>query len=71
MKDMTLGEMLRRKMTDYGYSSVRELAEALGVTDSHIYYALKNQHGAGLELRRAMVQELDVSPEILERVARQ
>lgn len=60
-----LAALLRRKMTDYGYSTINELADALGTSDSHLYSAMIGAHGVGIELRRSICLELDIHPDVL------
>ena len=64
--EMTLRELLRFKMLDYGYTSVCDFADMLGVSWQHMFKLLAGQFSAiGIETRRAIVQRLDVSPDVL------
>lgn len=69
--DMTLKELLERKAKDYGYETETELAEALGVSASCLNRVLREKRRPGIGLRRAICRELDVAPEVLERVIRE
>lgn len=65
---MTLEELLVRKAYYYGYGSAAKLAEVLGVSASCLNRVLREKRLPGIGLRRAICRELDVAPEVLERV---
>jgi transcriptional regulator with XRE-family HTH domain len=68
---VTLEELLVRKAYYYGFGTETELAEALGVSTSCLSRVLREKCRPGIGLRRAICRELDVAPEVLERVIRE
>ena len=68
MDHMTLDELLRRKAVDYGYGSLAAMARSWGLTERHLYPIVQGIYGLSIEIRRLIVNELDVAPEVLERM---
>ncbi len=63
---MSLGELLRVKMDDYGYGSVRELAAALGISGERLESLMQSaQADPEIEERAAISRVLDVDPGVL------
>ena len=67
---MSLRELLERKAADYGYDSIREMARSLGIDSERLYGPASGRTAMGIETRRWIVRELDVSADVLERVIR-
>lgn len=63
----TLQDLLWRKMFDYGFRSVREMAEAVGVHYCNIWYVMSDRrYKPGLDVRRKLCAALDIAPEVLD-----
>lgn len=67
---MTLRKLIERKARDYGYGSVWKMCKELGFDPERLYSPMRGDGQLGIDTKRRIVRELDVSPEILERVAR-
>lgn len=71
MENITLSELLRRKMIDYGFATVREFGEFVGIDSERLHY-----HMAGKtvyprrEVRVKLCRALDIAPEVLDRAIR-
>lgn len=65
---MTLDELLRRKAVDYGYGTLKAMAEAMGIKDQRLKNVVNARVRLSLEMRRLIIRELDVAPEVLERM---
>ena len=65
---MTLDELLRRKAADYGYGSLKGMARAWRISPLALYNLVSARSGISLKMRRLIVRELDVAPEVLERM---
>ena len=60
-----LAGLLFRRMTDYGYRSVDELAEAAGLEPSTIFHLLKHERMCPRpETRRKLCRVLDIDPDV-------
>lgn len=68
IEHMTLDELLKRKAADYGYGSIRALSRALGFKSKRLAPIVEGRHRLSMEVRRAIVRELDVAPEVLDRM---
>lgn len=68
IEHMTLDELLKRKAKDYGYGSVRAMSRALGLKSRRLEAIVQGMNGMTIEIRRAIVQQLDVDPEVLDRM---
>ena len=68
METMTLDELLRRKAIDYGYGSLAAMAESWGLSRRTLYQITQGVNGLSIEMRRRIVNERDVAPEVLERM---
>jgi transcriptional regulator with XRE-family HTH domain len=63
---MTLTELLARKMADYEYGSVAEMARDMGVSRRLLEVYMRGVPVMlGDRMRRAIIRTLDVDPEIL------
>ena len=65
---MTLDELLRRKAVDYGYGSIRAMSRALGLKSKRLAPIVQGRSRLSMELRRLIVRELDVAPEVLDKM---
>ena len=65
---MTLDELLRRKAVDYGYGSLKGMARALGISPLALYNIANAKTRVSKRMRILFVRELDVAPEVLERM---
>lgn len=68
---MTLSELLRRKMNDYGYKSLTEFSEALGIPYGDVYgYICCKTTYLRAKNRRKICVALDIAPKVLDRAIR-
>jgi hypothetical protein len=67
---MSLGDVLRRKASDYGYKTIGEMALALGMDESAMYCIASGECLPALKTRRILCRELDISPVVMERMVR-
>lgn len=71
IEQMTLQELVTRRLRDYGYRGAGDLADIIGV---HVTYAewimSGKQKNVGIETRRALVKALDLDPGVIERSVR-
>lgn len=68
LENMTLGELLKRKAVDYGYGTLAAMAESWGIGRRTLYQVVQGINGLSIEMRRRIINELDVAPEVLERM---
>lgn len=65
-----MGELLRQKKVDYGYRSIDEMAADIGIASGHLSEMMQDRRKSGKRGMRKIVQGLDVSPEVAEKVVR-
>lgn len=70
IENMTMGELLRQKKADYGYRSIDEMAADIGISSGHLLEMMHDRRKPGKRGVRKIVQRLDVSPEVAEKVVR-
>lgn len=70
IENMTMGELLRQKKADYGYRSIDEMAADIGISSNHLFEMMHDRRKPGKRSMRKIVQGLDVSPEVAERMVR-
>lgn len=63
-------ELLQQKAVDYGYGSLEQMSEELGLYRRTLRRVVNREHGPGIGIKRLICQELDVDPDVLERVIR-
>ena len=68
LEHMTLDELLRRKAADYGYGSLAAMARSWGLNKKTLYSITWGVNGLSIDMRRKIINELDVAPEVLERM---
>lgn len=71
MENMTLSELLRRKMHDYGYTTMQELEDDLGIKWCQVHMLLNGKTTCPrAETRRALCRVLDIAPDVLDEAIR-
>lgn len=65
-----MGELLRQKKADYGYRSIDEMSADIGISSGHLSEMMHDRRKPGKRGMRKIVQGLDVSPEVAERMVR-
>lgn len=71
VEQMTLQELVTRRLRDYGYRGARDLADIIGVHVNHAERIMSGkQKNVGIETRRALVRALDLGPGVIERSVR-
>lgn len=71
MENMTLSELLRRKMRDYGFETVREFAAFVGIDSERLHYHITGKTAyPRREVRVKLCRSLDIAPEVLDRAIR-
>lgn len=65
---MTLSELLLRKMHDYGFNTVREFGNFVGIDSERLHYHMSGKTVyPRREVRVKLCQSLDIAPEVLDR----
>lgn len=68
LERMTLSELLQRKMTDYGFETVREFGAYVGIDSERLHYHMTGKTAyPRREVRVKLCQALDIAPEVLDR----
>lgn len=68
IEHMTLYELLERKAKDYGYRSITHMAREMGIAQERLHGPASGRTNMGVKAKRCIIQQLDVSPEVLERI---
>ena len=68
IENMTLYELLERKAKDYGYRSITQMAQKLGLAQERLHGPASGRNNMGVKAKRCIIQQLDVSAEVLERI---
>ena len=64
---MTLANLLKRKMADYGFDTLKGFAEFIGLGEMHLYKLMTGIHySPRMETRRRICKALDIAPDVLE-----
>lgn len=64
----TLSELLWRKMFDYGYETIDDLAADAGINRSTLWHIMNEEsRRPSAKIRRALCRTLDIDPDVLRR----
>lgn len=71
LEKITLGELLTRKMQDYGYKTLTALGNDIGLDSWNVRPLLTGEVvNPSINTRRNLCRVLDIAPEVLERAIR-
>lgn len=69
---MSLSEIVTRRAADYGLDRAEDLAAAIGMSYQYVRVLMAGGlKRVGIKARRALVNALDIDPEVIERSVRE
>ena len=70
VREMTMGELLRRRIHDYGYPSARAASRDLGLSTNEMSRLMRDTKYPNIETRRTLARVLDLDAGVMDEVCR-